>query len=54
MEEFNVFKTMMLLNNLEREDVEEEDDELEGDDNHYTRAVQTREKIVYDQNRFRK
>ena len=54
MEEFNVFKTMMLLNNLEREYVEEDDDELEGDDNHYTRDVQTREKIVYDQNRFRK
>ena len=54
MEEFNVFKTMMLLNSQEREDVEEDDNELEGDDNHYTRAVQTREKIVHDPNRFRK
>ena len=53
MEEFNVFKTMMLLNNMEREDVEE-DDEFEGDDNQYTRAVQNREKIVHDPNRFRK
>ena len=54
MEEFNVFKTMMLLNNQEREDEGEEEDEIEGDENHYTRAVQTREKIVYDPNRFRK
>ena len=54
MEEFNVFKTLMLLNSQEREDMEEEDDELEGDDNQYTRAVQNREKIVHDPNRFRK
>ena len=54
MEEFNVFKTMMMLSNQESEDVEEEDDELKGDENHYTRAVQTREKTVYDPNRFRK
>ena len=54
MEEFNVFKTMMVLNNLEKEDGEEEEDELEGDENRYTRAVQSREKISYDPTRFRK
>ena len=54
MEEFNVFKTMMVLNTQESDDVDEEEELIEGDENHYTRAVKTREKIQFDPNRFRK
>ena len=56
LEEFNVFRTMKMLESGELnvdEDDDEDDEELDGDSNQYTIQTKSREKIKYDPNRFR-
>ena len=56
MEEFNVFRTMKVLEDQEDPDNidEDDDDYIEGDENRYTVKTKSREKIKYDPNRFKK
>ena len=55
MEEFNVFRTMKVLEDQEDSDNidEDDDDYIEGDENRYTVKTKSREKIKYDPIRFR-
>ena len=55
MEEFNVFRTMKVLEDQDdSENIEDDDDDyIEGDENRYTVKTKSREKIKYDPDRFR-
>jgi len=55
MEEFNVFRTLKVLEDQENQENNEEDDDdhIEGDENRYTVKTKNREKIKYDPDRFR-
>ena len=55
LEEFNVFRTMKMLETGAHDIIEEEeeDEDIEGDNNFYTVPTKSRDKIKYDPNRLR-
>ena len=56
MEEFNVFRSVKMLEEFGDDTINEDDDEeeMEGDINRYTVKTKSLEKIKYDPNRFRR